>query len=180
VRAAHTLSADPKLTVVTADVMDSDRIEPAVAGADGVLDAIGSRERGPTTVVADAAEAIGRAMEATGARRLIIVSNSAAIAGPADDPLTRYVVKPLVLRPLLRHRLGDMARAEDAVRRTRLDWTIVRAPQLTDKPTTGAYRSAIDRNITFGIRITRHDLATCMIDLLDRPETIHTHVHVAG
>ncbi|MGA4786280.1 NAD(P)-dependent oxidoreductase [Nocardia sp. AB354] len=177
---AHTLPADSKLTVITANVMEPGEIEPAVAGAGAVLDAIGTREQGPTTVMADAAKSIGQAMEATGARRLIVVSNSAAVAGPGDDPFTRYAVKPLILQRLLRHSLDDMARAEEAVRHTRLDWTIVRAPQLTDKPATGAYRTATDRNVTFGIRITRSDLAACMIDLIDRPETIRPHIHVAG
>ncbi|MEU6584651.1 NAD(P)H-binding protein [Nocardia sp. NPDC046763] len=180
VRGDHALPADPKLRVITANVMSPADIEPAVVDSDAVLDAIGARETGPTTVVAAAARSICKAMESTGARRLLVVSNSAGSAGPGDDPFTRYVVKPLILRPLLRHSLDDMARAEEAVHHTDLDWTVIRAPQLTDKPATGTYRSVIDRNVTFGIRITRGDLASAMIDLISSPQSVRAHIHVAN
>ncbi|MFE3261794.1 NAD(P)-dependent oxidoreductase [Nocardia sp. NPDC059091] len=180
VRGDHSLPVDSNLTVITANAMSPTDIETAVAGADAVLDTIGPREPGPTSVVTDAARSICTAMEATGTSRLLIVSNSARTPGPGDDPFTRYVVKPLILRPLLRHSLIDMANAEEAVRRTRLDWTIVRAPQLTDNPRKGAYRTAIERNVTFGIRITRSDLATCLIDLITTPDAYRAHINVAN
>ncbi len=119
-------------------------------------------------------------MEATDVRRFLLVSNSARIAGPGDDWFTRFVVKPLILRPLLRHSLADMAAAEQIARDSVLDWTIVRAPQLTDKTAKGAYRTAIERNVTFGIQITRDDLAACMLELMSDPSTIRQHVNVAN
>ncbi|GAB4589859.1 NAD(P)-dependent oxidoreductase [Nocardia sp. IFM 10818] len=180
VRGRHTLTAHRNLHVVTADVMNPGEIEAVVAEADAVLDAVGSRDKGPTSVVADAAESICKAMETTGSKRLIITSNSARIAGPGDEPFTRFVVKPLILRPLLRHSLNDMARAEEVVRRSRLNWTIVRAPQLTDNKAKGSYRTAVERNVVFGIRITRDDLARCMLDLIDAPQAIRAHVNVAN
>ncbi|MEV0030631.1 NAD(P)-binding oxidoreductase [Nocardia sp. NPDC050793] len=180
VRAAHDLPDHPELRVVTADVMNPGDIEAAIRGADVVLDSIGSRDTGPTTISTDAALSIAKAMETTEVQRLILVSNSARIAGPGDDWFTRFVVKPLILRRLLRHSLADMAAAEQVVRDTDLDWTIVRAPQLTDKTGKGSYRTALDRNVTFGIRISRDDLASCMLDLAADPRTIHRHVNVAS
>ncbi|WP_167474899.1 NAD(P)-dependent oxidoreductase [Nocardia arthritidis] len=159
---------------------DPAELAGAVAGADAVLSAIGSREKGPTSVQADTIQMIAKAMAATGTRRLLVMSNSARIAGPGDDPFTRYVVKPLILRNLLRHSLTDMSRAEEVVRGSGLDWTIVRAPQLTDKPGKGSYRTAIDRNVTFGVRITRPDLARCVLTLAADPSAVHHHVNVAN
>ncbi|WP_431964603.1 NAD(P)-dependent oxidoreductase [Nocardia sp. bgisy134] len=180
VRTAHDLPDHPELRVITADVMNPADIATAIQGADVVLDSIGSRDTGPTTVSTDAALSIAKAMESTGVQRLILVSNSARIAGPGDDWFTRFVVKPLILRRLLRHSLADMAAAEQVVRDTDLEWTIVRAPQLTDKAGKGSYRTALDRNVTFGIRISRDDLAACMLDLAADPRTIHRHVNVAS
>ncbi|WP_280378494.1 NAD(P)-dependent oxidoreductase [Nocardia wallacei] len=180
VRGEHALPAHRNLHVVTADVMDPAAIEKAVTGADAVLDTIGAREQGPTTVAADAARSITGAMRAAGTRRFVIVSNSAGTPGPGDEPFTRFVVKPLVLRPLLRHSLDDMARAEAVVRETDLDWTIVRAPQLTDKPGRGGYRTAAERNVTFGIRISRDDLATCLLSLIDDTASLRAHITVAN
>lgn len=168
------------LSVVTADVMNPGDITAAIQGADAVLNTIGARDPGPTTVGTDAALSVTKAMESVGVRRLLLVSNSARIAGPGDDWFTRFVVKPLILRPLLRHSLADMAGAEQVVRDSALDWTIVRAPQLTDNAAEGSYQTAIDRNVTFGIRITRDDLATCLLDSLTEPGTVHRHVNVAN
>jgi putative NADH-flavin reductase len=180
VRGSHTIPDHPRLRVVVADVMNPADIADAVRDADAVLDTVGARVKGPTTVCADAALAIGKAMEMAGAQRLIMISNSARIAGPGDDWFTRFVVKPLILRPLLRDSLDDMAAAEQAVRDSALNWTIVRAPQLTDNPAKGSYRTVVERNVTFGIRITRDDLATCLLELAAAPQTIHKHVNVAN
>ena len=39
------------------------------------------------------------------------------------------------------------ARAEEEVRFSGLDWTIMRPPRLTDRPPSVTYRTAIDRNL---------------------------------
>ncbi|MFQ6325910.1 NAD(P)-dependent oxidoreductase [Nocardia sp. CWNU-33] len=180
VRGAHSIQDRPQLRVVPADVMDPGSLTEAIRGADAVLDTIGSRDKGPTSVATDTALSITKAMESVGVRRIVLVSNSARIAGPGDDWFTRFVVKPLILRALLRHSLDDMAAAEQAVRDTALDWTIIRAPQLTDKPAKGSYRTAIERNVTFGIRISRADLAACMLDAAADPQLIRAHINVAS
>ncbi|MFD4182582.1 NAD(P)-dependent oxidoreductase [Rhodococcus sp. NPDC058514] len=180
VRGPHSIPGGPGLRVVTADVMNPNDIADAIRGADAVVDTIGSRDAGPTSVATEAALSITKAMESVGVRRLILISNSARIAGPGDDWFTRFVVKPLILRRLLRNSLADMAAAEQSTRDTALDWTIVRAPQLTDAPGKGSYRLAVERNVTFGIRISRDDLATCLLDLVADPQSIRTHVNVAS
>ena len=42
-----------------------------------------------------------------------------------------------------------------------LDWTIVRPPQLTDKPCTGTYRVREGQLARFGFHISRADVADC-------------------
>ncbi|MET8875044.1 NAD(P)H-binding protein [Nocardia sp. NPDC004604] len=180
VRGQHALADHPRLRVITADVMNPNDIATTIRDADTVLDTIGSREKGPTSVATDSALAITEAMASVGVRRLILISNSARVAGTGDDWFTRFVVKPLILRPLLRHSLDDMAGAEQATRDSAVDWTIVRAPQLTDRPAQGSYRTAIERSVTFGIRISREDLAACLLDLAADPGSIHQHINVAN
>ncbi|MEV6324894.1 NAD(P)H-binding protein [Nocardia sp. NPDC051787] len=179
-RGKHSMPDHPRLRVVVADAMNPADIVESVRGADAVLSTIGSREKGPTSVCTDAALSISKAMELAGAQRLVLVSNSAGVPGPGDDWFTRFVVKPLILHPLLRHSLADMAAAEQAVRDSALDWTIVRAPQLTDNAAKGSYRTAVERNVLFGIRVTRDDLATCLLDLATTEAALHKHVNVAN
>ena len=45
---------------------------------------------------------------------------------------------------------------------------------------TGAYRTAIDRNLPHGFTVSRADLAACMLASLSDPATVHRHVAIAG
>ena len=64
-----------------------------------------------------------------------------------------------------------MRRAEEEVRGSGLDWTIMRPPRLTDKPAAGTYRTAIDRNLSREYTISRADLAVCILGLIGDPDT---------
>ncbi|MGH3304601.1 MAG: NAD(P)-dependent oxidoreductase [Streptosporangiaceae bacterium] len=61
------VAAQPRLRVVTADIMDPASIVPAVANADAVLTAAGPRGTGPTTVITDSVRSITMAMREAGA-----------------------------------------------------------------------------------------------------------------
>ncbi|MFF5208873.1 NAD(P)-dependent oxidoreductase [Streptosporangium sp. NPDC000396] len=155
----------PNLTVLQADVTEPAAIGPAIAGRDAVVSALGSRQgRAPTTICADGATGIVKAMKIEGVRRLVVVSASGMFT-EGDGPLTRFLAKPILTR-VLEHPFADMRRMEGLVRASGLEWTIVRPPMLTDGPRTGSYRSAIDRNVRGGIRLSRADLADCILRCL--------------
>jgi len=177
--ARFVVPAHPRLRVVTANVMDPASIAPAVEGADAVISAIGPRGTGPTTVIQDSVRSIIAAMEKTGTRRFVQVSGS-VVADEGESPYMRYLVKPLARRTFLRHVSADMSAGEEEIRRSGLDWTILRPPALTDKVATGTYRMAIDRNLPHGFKVSRADLAACMLALLDDPATVHRHVAIAN
>jgi putative NADH-flavin reductase len=167
------------LSVVTADVMNPDAIRPAVSSGEAVLTAIGPRDTGPTTVIQDSTRAIIAAMQTTGTRRLLMLSGSIA-ADEGESPYLRYLIKPLARRTFLRHVCADMRAGEREVRASGLDWTIVRPPALTSKPPTHEYRTAIDRNLPHGFRVSRADLAACLLALVDDPASVGKHVGIAS
>jgi len=167
------------LRTVTADVMDPASISPAIAGANAVVSAVGPRGTGPTTVIQDSVRSIIAAMQETGTRRLLEVSGS-IVADEGESPYLRYLLKPVVRRTFLRHVCADMRRGEEEIRESNLDWTIFRPPSLTDKAAAGTYRTAIDRNLSHGFTISRADLASCMLTLLDDPATVHRHISIAN
>jgi putative NADH-flavin reductase len=171
--------AQQRLRIVTADVLDPASISRAVAAADAVLTAVGAQGTGPSTLRQDSARSIIQAMREAGARRLLAVSGS-VVADEGDSPYLRYLLKPLVRGTFLRHVCADMRGAEDEIRASSLDWTIFRPPSLTDKAAKGTYRTAIDRNLPHCFSISRADLATCMLTLLDDPATVHRHVCIAN
>jgi putative NADH-flavin reductase len=157
--------AQPGLQVVTADIMDPASILPAVTGADAVLTAAGPRGTGPTTVITDSVRSIAAAMDKTGTRRLLALSGS-IVADDGEGLFLRYVLKPVARRTFLRHVCADMRQAEAVIAASDLDWTIMRPPALTDGPATGRYRTAFDRGLPRGIRVSRADLAACMLSLV--------------
>src|SRR5215470_17481902 len=174
-----TIPDHQRLRVVTADVMDPASISPAIEDADAVISAVGPRGAGPTTVIQDSVHSIIQAMDKTGTRRLLQVSGS-IVADEGESPYLRYLVKPVARRTFLRYVCADMRRGEDEIRDSDLDWTIFRPPGLTGKAATGAYRTAIDRNLPHGFTVSRADLAACMLATLTDPATVHHHVAIAS
>ena len=180
---------------VAADLASADpaTLQPAVAGADAVLSALGPRTKADAGIAAMGTEVITEAMRAAGVRRVIVVSAApiGTIASPGrphpprHDPgdgfIIRYLADPIVKRALRAH-YADLARMEDVLRDSDsdLDWTIVRPPRLTDKPVTGRYRTAYGQNIRRGVFVSRADVAHYMLSVLDTPETFGQTVGIAS
>jgi putative NADH-flavin reductase len=172
------IAPHPGLHVVIADVMDPASILPAVTGADAVLTAAGPRGTGPTTVITDSVRSIAAAMSKAGTRRLLALSGS-IVADDGESGYLRYVLKPLARRTFLRYVCADMRQAEADIAGTDLDWTILRPPALTNGAATGRYRTAVDRNVPHGFRVSRADLATAMLSLIGDVAVVRRHVAVA-
>ena len=54
-----------------------------------------------------------------------------------------------------------------------------RPPQLTDKPLTGGYRTAVGQNLRGGLSVSRADVAHLMLAALGQPETIGQAIGIA-
>ncbi|MGH3412355.1 MAG: NAD(P)-dependent oxidoreductase [Marmoricola sp.] len=164
--------------VVRGDVLDAASLDGALDRADAVCSALGTRQRGPTTVYSDGVGNILAAMATAEVRRF--VGLSAVPVGPRDrlPPVERRVVMPLLDR-LFGEGYADMARMEALLRSSDRDWTVLRPPRLTNRPGTGRYRTAIDRPLARARSIARADLAAAMLDVLDNPATVRTAVTVA-
>lgn len=182
-----------RFRIVPADLAAAEpgALATALEGADAVLSGLGARSTADAGVATRGTQAIVQAMQATDVRRLVVVS--AAPIGtvpspdrpnppkhdPGDGFFMRHLFGPLV-KTALRTHYADLARMEDVLRASGLDWTSVRPPKLTDKPLTGHYRTAYGQNIRGGFSISRADVAHCMLRVLEQPETIKQAVGVAG
>jgi putative NADH-flavin reductase len=65
----------------------------------------------------------------------------------------------------------DAAAMEQIITRSNLDWTIIRPPQLTDKPYTGNYRVREGHLPRFGFNISRADVADCFLKAVADPNS---------
>ena len=176
-----------QVRTVTADLATADpaALELAIAGADAVLSGLGPRPGKDPGVASRGTHAILAAMQATGVRRIVVVSAApigtvpSARHDPGDGFLMRHLLAPLT-KAALRKRYADLALMEDLLCRSGLDWTVVRPPRLTQGPLTGTYRTAYGRNLRRGLRVSRADVAHLMLRVLDQPETIKQVVGVAN
>ena len=160
------------------DVLDPAAVTQGLAGCDAVVSALGiGTSRAPTVVYSEGVANILTAMGAHSVRRIAVVS--AAPVGPRDEQgfMERRVVMPILER-FFGATYADMRRMEEELTQSDTDWIAVRPPRLIDGPATGAYRMAIAPPPR-ARRITYADLATALLDSLERPEFFRHPVFVA-
>ena len=162
--------------VVTADVMDPSSIAPVIAGHDVVLSALGPRPKGPSDVLTASATSI---LQAMGDVRRYLVVSVAGIHTGNDDPFTQYVVKPILQR-LLRESFTDARRMEELVAASTVDWTICCPPRLTDKAAKGTFRSNTEGTVRGGFTMTRADVATYLLNAIDKTELVRKTVVISN
>ena len=154
-----------KLRVVEGDVLIPSRVEETVAGAaDAVLSALGHTKTSPPDVQARGTRHIVAAMKGHGVRRLVSLTG-AGVRAPGDRPKLVDRVFSGLLKLLQRDVLEDAERHAEVIRKSGLDWTIVRAPRLTDGPETGEYRVGLVGENS-GTKVSRADVARFMLHAL--------------
>lgn len=170
-----------RLAVVEGDVLQRDAVADALADASmhAVVSALGVHHRGPTTVYSAGTAHIVAAMRTTGIRRLICLSSAGVTPNPAFSLIQSFLVDLIVDR-LYPRIYADMRQMEALLRASDLDWTIVRAPGLTDGRRTGNYVSTVDRHVPRQRSLSRADVADYILTHLRDPETHRASVELAG
>lgn len=191
VRNSGKLSATVRSVIADLATADPVALEPAIAGADAVLSALGARSSSDAGVAWRGTRAMVEAMKAVKVRRIVVVSAapigtvpspgrpSPPIHDPGDGFFMRNLLGPLT-KFALREHYADLALMEEILRESGLDWTIVRPPRLTDKPLTGIYRMAYGKNLRRGLFISRANVAHLMLRVLDQPESIKQTIGIAN
>lgn len=166
----HALARDPQalpraagLTVTRGDALDETAVAEVIDGTDAVVSALGPHGTKTPGLLAAAAKNTVAAMQKTGARRLVCVS--AAGAYVTGDPNMNWLIKTILPR-ILAGQFADVRAMEDVVRACDLDWTLVRATRLVNRPGTGRYRVSPDYSPAGGGKIARGDVAHFIATLL--------------
>ncbi len=149
----------PSLTRVAGDVLDRDAVAAAIPGHDAVLIALGSGRKGG--VRADGTQHVIEAMKQAGLSRLICLST----LGAGDSrPLLNFFWKRIMFGMLLAPAYADHQAQEALVRKSGLDWTIVRPGAFSDGPATGDYRHGFPATAkNLALKISRADVAGFMV-----------------
>ena len=149
-----------RITVIRGNVLDSAELAGVLTGQDTVLSAFGPR----LPIAKDDADLLQRfgvaltsAMQQAGVRRVVIESTAFLFKDAVFPPAHLFgrLFFPSVVR--------DATEMENTFQKSALEWTLVRPPQLTNKPRTGKYRVVVGHLPPFGFNISRADVADFMI-----------------
>lgn len=161
----------PDLQVVGGEIADQEKVSEVIANVDAAISVLGPTENDPTFAVSKGTEIIVKAMEDHGVQRLVI-SAGAGVVDPMDRPKLINRFFNLLVRVFSRWVFEDMQRTVDIVRSSNLEWTVVRVPMLTDDEPSGQVKAAyVGRGM--GMRVTRSDMATFMLDQLEDETYVH-------
>jgi putative NADH-flavin reductase len=166
-----------RITVTQGDLLNSVELERVIQGHDAVVSGFGPRvpvSKTDTNLLQRFAVALTGAMLRTEVRRVVVES----VAFLFKDS----IIPPAYLlgRMLFPGIVADSSAMEDVLTRSGLDWTIVRPPQLTDKPYTGNYRVREGHLPRFGLKISRADVADYMIKATENHTSIRKVVGVSN
>lgn len=155
-----------QISVKQGDLLNTASLADAIQGHAAVLSGFGPRvpiAKGDAHLLRDFATALTAAMQRTGVKRVLVIS-------------TAFLFKDAILPPAyLFGRLffpgvvADASAMERIFAASGLDWTILRPPQLTDKPHTGRYRVREAHLPPFGFKISRADVADCFLKTVANP-----------
>jgi putative NADH-flavin reductase len=165
--AAKLTIQDPKLTVVTGDILDPLAVKSAVAGGDAVSVCIGvPPTRKPVSVFSSGIQVVLDAIGTDARQKLIVVTG----IGAGDSKGHGGFLYDRILNPLLLQTIyADKDRQEAIVKRSAVPWLIVRPGFLTNGSRTGTYRVINDLSGVKAGRISRADVADFILKQLKDP-----------
>ena len=167
----------PNLTWVTGDATSAADIDGLIAGTDAVVSLIGQVKGAPENLQSQATNYILDAMRKHDVNRLISLTGGGVRDTANDQPgfmdkAIVFVMKNLAGKLAKNALLDGIAHREVLTAAKDIQWTIVRGPMLTEDDAKGSYQVGYVGTVK-GIKLTREDLATFMLDELEQGKYIH-------
>jgi len=152
----------PGADIIEGDARDEGAVAKALFGCEGVISALGTKMAPlhKETLLSEGTRILINEMQKQGVRRLVCVTGIGAGDSRGHGGfLYDHIAQPL----LLKSTYEDKDRQEDEVRKSGLDWTIVRPTALTDGRATENIRVVTDLTDFHGGSIARADVADFLI-----------------
>jgi len=156
----------PALQVIQGDVLDPNKVEETIAGTEAVIDILGPASDSPADLRRTAMRHILQSMQKHSLKRLIaLASLPFGVVDSKDQVNLGLRLKMFLAGILLRKPAQDARGHANLITHTDLDWTVVRAPGLTDQPAQGKYHVGFVGS-DMGSSITNSDVAAFLLDEL--------------
>jgi putative NADH-flavin reductase len=118
-----------RLTVVQGDVTDKAAVAKAISSdTDAVISSLGPTEAGVKNIIA--------VMKSAGVKRLVVTAGAGVYRSGDNPPFISKFISGMI-KTFSKDAYQQTYNVVEAVERSGLDWTILRAPRLMDKPATG-------------------------------------------
>lgn len=153
---------DKRITSTIGTLQDAESVLAVVQNADVVISVLGARSNDSLYICSEGVRSILHAMERSGTRRLIALSAYGASETKAASWFIRLV------RKIIREKMNDKDVMESLVRESGIDWTLIRAPALTNGKANGKYRSSTSLKPGISGYLPREDLASFILDVSER------------
>ncbi|WP_069658696.1 NAD(P)-dependent oxidoreductase [Arcticibacter eurypsychrophilus] len=170
--------SNPNLKIIKGDVLQPDTFEDQFIDADAVISCLGIPKVQPTTLYSESMENIITAMEKTKAKRIICISSGAIDIPPKSSFIMTFLLKN-VLQRIYKPVYKDMKLMESKLKSSKLNYTVVRAPKLTNGKKTGKYREVTKQPLRKIPTISRADLAAYMLKTVNDPKSYKSIIEVA-
>jgi nucleoside-diphosphate-sugar epimerase len=156
------------LRIVEGNVLDSQKVAFVIQNQEAVIQCLGVGGKGdgkPTTFISDATKIIVDEMQKQNIKRLIALSNVGAGNSIAFQPWFFTKIILTYFMKWLKVIIYDKNRMEPIIMNSNLNWTIVRCPNIVDKPAKGKYNATLDGK-GLKLSITLDDLSKFMVGQL--------------
>ncbi len=149
-----------RLTVVKGNVLDKELLMKTVEGKDAVLSALGTgKSLKSGDLISNSVNLLVPAMNEKNVKRLIFLS----AFGVGQTFEQASFIQKLAFRLFLKNIYADKLKGDERIRNSNLDWTIVYAVLLTNKPPRGKYQAGEKLPMNGMPKISRADVADFMI-----------------
>ena len=154
------------LIIVEGNVLDRNTVDAIIQNQDAVIQCLGIGGKGngkQSTFISDATKIIVDEMEKSNVKRLVVMSNVGAGNSVAFQPwFFNKIILPYFMK-WLKVIIDDKNRMEPVIMNSQLDWTIVRCPNIVDKPAKENSKATIDGK-GLKLSITLGDMAAFIVE----------------
>jgi putative NADH-flavin reductase len=166
-----------RINVEQGDLLNPAELERVIRGHDAVLSGFGPRvpvSEADAHLLQQFAVALTSAMPQAGVKRVVVESVAFLFKNSVLPPAY------LLGRLLFPRTVSDATAMERIFEESALDWTMVRPPELTDKPYTGKYRAQEGHLPRFGFKVSRADVANFMLKAVENRWSIRKIVGLSN
>jgi putative NADH-flavin reductase len=170
-----------RVRIVKGSIFDPVAVGDTIRNTNAVFSALGAHSPfKKEDVLERAVPLIVSRMEEHGPKRLIALGSAGALATSLDKQPAwrRWIVQTIVYNVFLKYPVESQIAQYKALSASKLDWTMVMPPMLTNGTGRGSYRidgEALPRN---GARIAREDVAAFMFAQLASADWVGKGVYI--